>query len=58
MTIASLRKDIGKLIERHHVYGAEAIINALMGACEGRDYLTPDDIKRLIDNYEMRRKER
>lgn len=58
MTIASAGKDIGELIGKYHVYGAEAVINALMRACEGRKYLTPDDIKRLIDNYEMRRKEK
>lgn len=57
MTTASLGKDIEELIERHNVWRG-AVINALTGACEGRDYLTAEDIKRLIDNYEMRRKER
>lgn len=58
MTIASAGEDIRELIDKHHVYGAEAVINALMRACEGRDYLTADDIKKLIENYERRRKER
>lgn len=49
VTIAQLDTELRRVIERHHVYGAEAIINALIRACEGRDYLSREYVIKLVN---------
>lgn len=39
MTISQLDKELKQIIDEHSVYGAECIINALVRACEGKQYL-------------------
>lgn len=54
MTISSAHKEIKEIIREYHVYGAEAVINALLYACDGNPYLTREDLLKLIDNgYKM-----
>lgn len=39
MTISQLDKELKQIIDDHSVYGAECIINALVRACDGKQYL-------------------
>ena len=50
MTIAETDKQIRGVIKQWHVYGAEAIVNALVRACEHEPYLQRDDLLRLLDH--------
>lgn len=49
MTISELDKSLREVVERYHVYGAESIINALIRACEGRDYLSREYVIKLVN---------
>ena len=54
MTISSAHKEINEIIREHHVYGAQAVINALLYACDGEPYLTRKDVLKLInEGYTM-----
>lgn len=48
MTIASADAEISNLIEKHHVYGAETVVNALVRASQKVRYLGQSDITRLV----------
>lgn len=50
MTVASSSKEVKELIQNHHVYGAEAIINAVVFGSVGEAYIDKDVLKRMIDN--------
>ena len=50
MTIAKADREVKDLIQKNHVYGAEAIINALVRAAQTEPYLTPDAIKSMVDH--------
>ena len=49
LTISSLDKEIGSLISKHHVYGAESVINALARASVNERYLGRADIIRMVE---------
>jgi len=49
MTIASADKEISGLVENFDVYGAEAVINALVRACRGKRFLNK---KALLDIFD------
>jgi len=49
LTISLLDKEIGSLISKHHVYGAEAVINALARASANERYLGKADIIRMVE---------
>lgn len=57
MTIAQLDKEIKPIIDDHHVYGAECIINALVRACDGKQYLDEDELHKLLSDAFKRKKE-
>lgn len=48
MTIMQLDGEIKSVIDKHHVYGAECILYALVRACSGQPYLEGDDIQRIL----------
>lgn len=48
LTIARLDREFTALIDMHHVYGAESIVNALVRATKGHPYLTKDDVFMLF----------
>ena len=50
MTIAALDPEIKGVISKHSVYGAEAVVNALVRACDGHQYLQREDLIELLDN--------
>lgn len=50
MTIAETDREVKDLVEKHHVYGAETIINALVRACDKKPYLGRAELIKLIDN--------
>lgn len=49
MTIAALHKELSGVIKEHSVYGAEAIVNALVYGSEGNKYLDRAEIHKLVD---------
>lgn len=49
MTIAALGMEIGKIIKDWHVYGLEALINAIVRATINEPYIDADYIKKLVD---------
>ena len=49
MTIASADREIRELIREKHVVGAEAVMNALVRACDGQPYLGRDYLHVLLD---------
>lgn len=55
MTIAQTDREIKELIDKHHVYGAETVINALVRACDGQDYLGRDAIVKMLDSAYARK---
>lgn len=48
MTISQLDKELKQIIDEHSVYGAECIINALVRACDGKQYLDEYALHLLI----------
>ncbi len=50
MTIAETDKQIKGVIDQWSVYGAEAIMQALVRATRKHPYLQPDDLHRLLDS--------
>lgn len=54
MTIAALDKEIKDVISKHRVVGAEAVVNALVRACEGERYLEGDALRRILNNAIVR----
>ena len=50
MTIAETDREIRELIQKHHVYGAEAVINALVRAAATEPYLTNYEILKILNN--------
>lgn len=50
MTIASTDKEISSLIERFHTYGAEAVINALVRACRGKQFLNKEALLNIFNH--------
>jgi hypothetical protein len=48
MTIASTDKEINELINDHHIYGLESIINAVVRACKDEPYVNEDYIIKLV----------
>ena len=54
MTIAELDKELKVVIEEHSVYGAQAIINALVWSCKGKQYLEPSVLHALIEKAVIR----
>lgn len=49
MEIATTDREIGELIYRHHVYGAEAVINALVRAAKKEPYLDKYAVLRMVE---------
>lgn len=49
MTIASADREIRELIHENHVVGAEAVMNALVRACDGQPYLGREYLNELLD---------
>lgn len=49
MTIASTDREIRELIHEKHVVGAEAVMNALVRACDGQPFLGRDYLHELLD---------
>lgn len=49
MTIASADREIRELIHEKHVVGAEAVVNALVRACDGQPYLGREYLHELLD---------
>lgn len=58
MTIASADAEIGNLIEKHSVYGAETVVNALVRGCGKKKWLQPPDLVRLLIRAIRREDER
>lgn len=50
MTIAETDNQIKGVITQWHVYGAEAIVGALVRACKNEPYLQSDDLHKLLDD--------
>lgn len=50
MKICELDKEISSIIKEHHVYGAECVINALVRACDGENYLNAHSLHTLIES--------
>ncbi len=48
MTIAATDREVKELIDKHHVYGAEVVINALVRASAKEPYLNEDFIIKMI----------
>lgn len=48
MTIAGTQKEITNLISEHHVYGLETIINSIVYAVDGEEYINEEYIKQLV----------
>lgn len=48
MTIASTDKEIKELINEHHVYAVETIINAVVRNCNNETYVDEDYIIKLV----------
>lgn len=49
MTIASADREIRELIHEKHVVGAEAVVAALVRACDGQPYLSREYLHELLD---------
>jgi len=58
MTIAETGKQIDELIQEHHVYGAETVINGLVRASLKEHYLDEESIIRMIHNAFKREESR
>ena len=50
MKICELDKEISSIIKEYHVYGAECVINALVRACDGENYLNAQSLHTLIES--------
>ena len=50
MTIAQTDKEIRDLIRKHHVYGLECIISAIVRNVKSEPYITKDVIHALIES--------
>ena len=48
MTIAETQKEITNLISEHHVRGLETIINSIVYAVDGEEYINEEYIKQLV----------
>lgn len=48
MTIITTEKEVKNLIEKHHVYGLEVIINSIVRAAKTQQYMTEDVMHALI----------
>jgi len=48
MTIASTDKEVKELINDHHIYGLENIINAVVRACKDEPYVNEDYLIKLV----------
>jgi hypothetical protein len=48
MTIAETRNEVKKLISEHHVYGAEAVVKALVRASKSEPYLDENALVKLV----------
>ena len=57
MTIASSHKEMKEIIDKHSVYGAEALINSLVYASRDNKYLTEDEMHKLV-SYAFKMRER
>lgn len=57
MTIAATDNEVKKLIDEHHVYGAEVVINALVRASKGEPYLNETALVQLIHSAFRREEE-
>lgn len=57
MTIAATDREIKGLIDDHHVYGAETVINALVRASANQPYLNEEAMIILVKNAFERLKE-
>lgn len=50
MTIAGTYKEVEGVVKKHHVYGAEAVINALVFGSVGEAYINKEALHRMIDS--------
>ena len=50
MTIRELDPTIREVVDQWHVYGAEAVINALVRACKGKRYLDAEALHRMLES--------
>ena len=48
MTIAGTQKEITNLISEYHVCGLETIINSIVYAVDGEEYINEEYIKQLV----------
>lgn len=49
MTVSSCDKEVKVLIEKHSVYGLEAILNAIVRATDGKDWMKKEDVFRYLE---------
>ena len=57
MTIAQTDREIKELINEHHTYGAESIINALARALNDEKFLGEEEVIVLVKSAFKRMKE-
>lgn len=50
VSIAMLDHTMQGIVDRHHVYGVECVINSLVRAIHGKPYLDRDAIIRMLDH--------
>lgn len=58
MTIAALGMTIGSIIKEWHVYGLEALINAIVRASINEPYIDAEYIKKLVDTAYKREEQK
>ena len=49
MKIATADREIKEIIDKHHVYGAEVLINAIVRAARRQPYLGQREIQHLVE---------
>lgn len=49
MKIATADREIKEIIENHHVYGAEVLINAIVRAAKRQPYLGQREIQHMVE---------
>lgn len=49
MTVSSCDKEVKDLIEKKHVVGLEAVLNAIVRATDGKDWMGKEDVFRYLE---------
>lgn len=50
MTIASCDKEVKELIDKKSVCGLEAVLNAIVRATDGKDWMSKEDVFRYLED--------